>query len=293
MIISASRRTDIPAFYGAWFMNRVRAGFCTVRNPFNPAVESRVSLLPQDVAAIAFWTRWPAPLLPHLQELADRGLRFFFLFTITGNARAIEGRSPAPREAIDIFRKLSERLGPHRVIWRYDPIVLSPRTGVRHHGAAFRRLADQLRGATTRCIVSPLATYRKNAERLRAMPDPDLVPANDWQRAAPALIPRLSEIGRARGIALQSCASDVDFSPWGVPAGKCIDDAMLRQTFGLNAPARKDPSQRPACRCIASRDIGAYDSCLFGCAYCYATGTAAKARANHARHRPDGPALLP
>jgi hypothetical protein len=122
MIISASRRTDIPAFYAPWFMNRVRAGFCVVRNPFNPQQSTRVSLVPQDVDLIVFWTRNPKPLLPYLKELDSRGYRYYFLFTLLDYPSWLELSTPAVENSLECFKQLSELIGPQKVIWRYDPI---------------------------------------------------------------------------------------------------------------------------------------------------------------------------
>src|SRR5512135_950390 len=125
MIISASRRTDIPAFYSRWFMNRVRAGYCTVPNPFNANQVKRISLLPEEVDVIVFWTRNPRPLFPFLKELDVRGVRYYFQFTLLDNPRSIDPKTPPAESALQTFRALSEQVGPARVIWRYDPLVLS------------------------------------------------------------------------------------------------------------------------------------------------------------------------
>ncbi len=122
MIISASRRTDIPAFYAEWFMQRIRAGYCTVPNPFNRGQVSTISLAPEDVDAIVFWTRFPRPLLPHLDELDRCGYRYYFQFTLLDYPRSLETHRPDVRQAVEAFRTLAERIGPERVIWRYDPI---------------------------------------------------------------------------------------------------------------------------------------------------------------------------
>jgi hypothetical protein len=231
--------------------------------------------------------------MPHLPELERRGYRFFFLYTITGNARPFEGHAPAASEAVPAFLELADRVGADRVIWRYDPIVLTAQTDTGRHAAAFRQIATALAGATHRCIISPLTVYRKNAPRLGSLTEQGLGVYDDWRTAAPELIPTLAAISRANGMEIQSCASAADFSPWGVPAGKCIDDAWIRRVFGTEVSPRKDPSQRATCGCVVSKDIGAYDTCLFGCAYCYATRSTELARANFSRHRPDGPLLLP
>ena len=145
MIISASRRTDIPAFYAPWFMNRMRAGYCTVPNPFNRSQVSRISLRPEDVDVIVFWTRNPRPLLPALDELDDRGYRYYFQYTLLDNPRTLDPKSPPVDAAIATFQTLAERIGPARVIWRYDPSVLSSATGADFHLERYARIAAALR----------------------------------------------------------------------------------------------------------------------------------------------------
>ena len=169
MIISASRRTDLPAFYAEWFLNRIRAGYCAVPNPMNAAQVSCVSLRPADVDVIAFWTRHPAPLLPHLDELATRGYRSFFHYTLMDNPRPMEARTPPLPVALETFTALAARIGPERLIWRYDPIILSSATPVDFHIATYRRIAEALRGASQRCVISILDLYASIRKRLAAL----------------------------------------------------------------------------------------------------------------------------
>jgi hypothetical protein len=154
MIISASRRTDIPAFYSTWFMNRIRAGFVAVPNPYYPDRVARVSLRPDAVDAIIFSSRNPRPLFAYLDELDSRGFQYYFLITILGNPRQLDPKTPALTAAVDNFLKLSRRIGADRVIWRYDPIVLTNQTGIDFHLEQFQNIASALRDATHRCIIS-------------------------------------------------------------------------------------------------------------------------------------------
>ena len=152
MIVSASRRTDIPALYGPWFLERVRAGRCLASNPFNPAQQRYVSLRPEDVDAVVFWTKNPAPFLPVLQSLEDRGLRSVFLVTLNDYPHVFEPGVPPLAERIAAFARLCAMLGPGRVRWRYDPIVLGTLTPPAHHLRAFERLCRELAGLTDRVI---------------------------------------------------------------------------------------------------------------------------------------------
>ncbi len=292
MIISASRRTDIPAFYTPWFMNRVRAGYCTVPNPFNRAQVSRVSLEPADVSVIVFWTRHGRPLLRHLKELDDRGFRYFFLYTLMENPRWLDPKRPSLAAAVETFLRLSAHVGPERMIWRYDPIVPGTETSVAFHLETFRRIAGRLRGATRRSIISIVDIYRKNRGRMASLPGMGPACAGFSRPDREALLAGLSAIAREEGLLLTSCAEEAEVAASGIAPGKCIDSDYITGTFGVKTAAQKDPSQRRACGCVVSRDIGCYDTCLFGCAYCYATSSFKTAAKNHAAHRPDSPSLL-
>ncbi len=296
MIISASRRTDIPAFYARWFINRVRAGYCEVPNPFNANQVSRISLQPQDVDVFVFWTRNPKPLFPYLDELDLRGYRYYFQFTLLGYPRPLDGKSPSLKAAIAIFRELAERIGPERVVWRYDPIVFSNITGVDWHLEQYARIAEALRGATRRSVISLMTPYAKLKTRLSALARQGIHVTPFDGRHTPQfarLMRSLAKTAAANGMTIQSCASEHDLRPYGIRPGKCVDDDYIREVFGVEVGHKKDPSQRAACGCVVSRDIGMYDTCLFGCAYCYATRSFARSRRRFAAHAPWSPTLIP
>ncbi len=295
MIISASRRTDIPAFYAQWLINRVRAGYCTVPNPFNREQVSRVSLSPEDVDVIVFWTRSPRPLFPYLQELDERGYQYYFQFTLMNNPRQIDPGSPPVEVAISAFIELAQYVGPERVIWRYDPLVFSSITGAEFHLEQYKRIAGELRGHTFRSVISIMDEYSKIKKRLQQMasagagvlgPDPT---KDAWFRDC---IQGLVSIAVENGMEVTSCAEKLSLSSLGVHPGKCIDDEYIQREFGIQVGKTKDPNQRKLCGCVTSRDIGMYDSCLFGCQYCYATTSFDTARRNHASHQPDSPSLI-
>lgn len=290
MIISASRRTDIPAFYTPWFMGRLRSGYCCVPNPLNPLHVSTLSLRPEDVDVIVFWTRNAAPILPHLEELEERGYRFYFLVTLMDNPREIDPGCPPVKVASRRFQALADRIGPEKVIWRYDPIVPSSLTDPGFHKRVFADLAGRLEGCTRRCIISLMHPYRKVQKRFIEKG----IEVTPWaEKGLGELLGFLAEEARKRGMELFSCASPTDLERYGVPRGKCVDDAYIKEVFGLEVTHRKDPSQREACGCVVSKDIGMYDTCRFGCLYCYATSRFDRARANYRRHDPSGPSLVP
>jgi DNA repair photolyase len=292
MIISASRRTDIPAFYAEWMVNRVRAGFCTVPNPFNRHQVSRVSLRPADVEVIVFWTRNPRPLTPHLGQLDERGLRYYFQFTILGYPRELDPKSPPVAAAVEAFKTLSDRLGPSRVIWRYDPLIFTSLTTTDFHRENYGRLAEALRGSTRRSVVSVVDMYRKAERRLKSLDHtPAAVETWDPERMG-GLLRDLARLATANGMEIVSCAEEIDLACFGIRPGKCVDDAVIAEAFRIQVTPKKDATQRAACGCVVSRDIGMYDSCLFGCQYCYATQSFERARVNFDQHNPTSPSLV-
>ncbi|RMF73912.1 MAG: DUF1848 domain-containing protein [Acidobacteria bacterium] len=297
MIVSASRRTDIPAFYLDWWIGRLRARRVRVVNPFNARQQREVRLDPDAVDAIVFWTRAPGRLARALDAIRATGhRRLAALVTVTGYGPPLEPHGPSLRVAIDGFLRLAAALGPGAVRWRYDPIVLGPREPPARHAERFARIARALEGATDRVIVSFVDFYRKTERRLAT-----LVPGG-WpaERDAAAsargarLLADLVRIARAHGMHVTTCAEERDFGAAGAAPGACIDPGWLAGLFPERSfPRVKDRGQRPACRCAPSVDVGAPDTCLFGCAYCYATRSESAARARHARHDPAADTLVP
>ena len=286
--ISASRRTDIPAFYSDWFMTCVRRGAASWANPYSGAV-STVSLEPSETAAIIFWTRNFAPMLKHLPELEARGHRFLVHFTLTGLPRRYETHVPSARAAAGQMRALASRIGADRVCWRYDPILLTEACDREFHLANFTRLASLLKGATRRCTVSFAQIYRKLRRNFarRGVPLPAVEP--DERRA---LAGELAEIAADSGITLAACCSD-DLVGGRVQKARCVDRDAIRAIWpDLQVDAAAAPT-REQCGCSRSFDIGAYDSCLHGCLYCYATKDREIAAVRRERHDPTGAVLIP
>ncbi|MBN1944651.1 MAG: DUF1848 domain-containing protein [Bradymonadales bacterium] len=293
MIISASRRTDIPAFYSPWLLNRIRAGFCLVPNPFNTRQIRRVSLLPEEVDALVFWSKNPKPMMPILTELEERGFFYLFLFTLNDYPIELEPAVPPLEQRIETFRLLADRLGAARVIWRYDPILITPVTGYDFHATAFERLVQSLQGATGRVMVSIVDLYRKTVRRMAELKDDRFV-IDHQAEASPEMrqvLGHMAQVAQAVGIEVLTCAEETDYSAVGVRHGACID-ADLLASLGVHLTATKDPGQRAACRCAISRDIGMNDSCLHGCVYCYATRHSPDFLHKTLRHDPDSPFLL-
>lgn len=292
-VISASRRTDIPAFYGTWFMNRVRAGWCAVPNPFNTKQISRIEFEPESTL-IVFWTRWAKPFIKYIPELERMGYRFYFQYTVMDNPQAIDPKSPRIEKAIDAFCNLADIVGPERVIWRYDPILLSQATDHQYHIDRFSQIAKCLHKATKRVVVSIADNYDKAANRLKklAVAEPEFKYHSFQPERDLEMMKRLAKIANDYSIEIQSCAEEIDLQPSGIQPGKCIDDNLIAKLFGADVSHHKDKGQRKACGCIESREIGMYDSCLFGCVYCYATRSFKTAKQNHSTHDPESESLL-
>ncbi len=290
-VISASRRTDLPAFYWRWFMNRVNAGFCDVAHPWNAHRIRRVSLQPEDVAAVVFWTRNGRPMLPDAVALRRAGYAFYVHYTITGYPRELEPHAPSANEAVAALRALSEEIGSDQVVWRYDPIVFSGATPPAYHVDRFASLARRLRGATTTAVISLCDPYQRTLRRLAALSKDSVwgfQPGTGEVRAATA--GGLATIAAEAGMSLQSCAEQ-DLAVPGVIRGRCVDpDRIARLRPELVLALRSAPT-RPECRCVESIDIGAYDTCGYGCAYCYGTRSLATARRRQAEHDPNRPIL--
>ncbi len=272
MIVSASRRTDIPAQYADWFFNRLAAGFALVRNPMNPRQIRRVSLTPDAVEGFVFWTKNPAPMLDRLAAL--EGCPCLFHVTITAYGQDMEPGVPSKDSVvIPALRRLSGLIGPRRVIWRYDPVLLSGVYTVQEHVSRFAALARQLAPFTQTCVFSFLDSYRRTARTMARLGA--RAPSEQEQVQ---LAEAFAGAARPLGLRLCACCETVDLSTWGIAPARCIDAGLLGLSSG-RATAR-DRHQRPGCHCAPSVDIGAYDTCRHGCRYCYA-GAGGRAAAAH------------
>ena len=272
MVISVSRRCDIPRFAFGWFWERLADGFVDVKNPFNPRQVKRVSLLPPEAEVFAFWTRDPAFILRRAGELQERGYGFYVMTTLTAYPRVLEPNAPEPEVVIDTMRELARTITADRVIWRYDPVFLSDITGFDFHRRNFAWLAERLNGAVKRVIVSVYDEYRAAERRLAALEGRGLLRRMAHNEAARdglgQLFVELARIARAEGMEIQSCAEE-GLSAFGISAGACIDGEYLSSQFGIKAPGRDRGQGRPFCRCVQSVDIGSYGQCPAGCVYCY------------------------
>lgn len=285
MIISASRRTDIPAFYGPWFLKRLGEGYVLVRNPVNPRLVYRVPISAEQTRCIVFWTKNPGSLIGRLDELDSYRIPYYFLFTLTGYGTELERNLPDKRRILRTFLDLAGRLGPERVLWRYDPILFTRDYSPSVHIRLFRQLARELAGSTRRCILSYLTMYNKCRRNLDSVGLVEISPAGKRSLAL-----EIESIASGYDIQLYGCSCP-ELTEAGIPAGKCVDDSLISQITGQEFTGKKDRSQREACGCVESVDIGAYDTCVHHCLYCYANANSRTAQERHSSHDP-GSALL-
>lgn len=264
MILSVSRRTDVPNYYSAWFLERVKEGYLYVRNPMNHRQLSKIIISPETVEGMVFWTKNPAAMLPGLCAL--REYPYYFQFTLTGYGRDVEPGLPDKKTVlIPVFKKLSGQIGSHRVIWRYDPVFVNHRYTMEYHERAFSQIAKALEGYTHRVVISFLDVYEKTRRNMRGILEH--VPDETCMRS---LAGKFAAIASAHRIEIQTCAEEVDLSEFGISHGSCIDARLLEAIGNRAVNPRKASGQRGACGCCESRDVGTYHTCRNGCRYCYA-----------------------
>ena len=284
MIISASYKTDIPTFYGEWFRNRLRAGYCLTANPFNRKV-SRVELSREAVDAFVFWTKNPAPFLPTLCEVKERGYPFIVQYTINGYPRALETSVIDHQRAIETAWKIRNEHGPNVLVWRYDPIVFSSLTPHDFHVQNVEKLAHALKGATNEVVISVAQVYRKTKRNLEAAAAEH---AFEWEDPSVErkrqLVAALTAIAAQNGMQLTLC-SQLALAVPGTQEARCVDARRIELVSGQRLDT-KLKGNRPECGCYESRDIGEYDTCPHGCVYCYAVQERPLAQQRHREHDP-------
>ena len=283
MIINTGQRTDIPAFYSQWFANRLKEGFVCVRNPFDPSQVSRYRLDPSVVDVIGFCTKNPAPMFEYMDLLKDYGQYWFV--TITPYGRDIEPNVPDKHRILEDFKRLSDIVGIDSVGWRFDPILLSERYAAGYHLNAFEQIASALEGYTKTAVISFIDLYpkvRRNFPEAREVGKEDRI----------ALGKEMIRIASAHGMTVKPCAEGDELAEFGADCSGCMQIRDYEQAIGkrLNVPKRK--GAREECACYLSCDIGAYNTCLHMCRYCYANAEPEVVRANSRMHDPSSPFLI-
>lgn len=264
MILSVSRRTDVPNYYSEWFLNRIKEKYVYVRNPMNIHQVSKIDLSPEVIDCIVFWTKNPKPMLERLDEL--KAYKYYFQFTLTGYGTDIECNVPHKKEVvIPIFQELSNKIGKEKVIWRYDPIIFTEKYTPEYHLKAFEQIANALNGYTDKCVISFVDIYAKNKKSIEELKAKELNKKQllDFSK-------QLSMIASKNNMEIGSCAEIIDLEQCGIKHNCCIDQKLIESIIGCKINACKDKNQRKECGCIESVEIGTYNTCKNGCKYCYA-----------------------
>ncbi len=281
MIISASRRTDIPAFFSEWFMNRMEAQYAYVRNPMNIHQISKINLMPSIVDCIVFWSKNPKPIINKLDTLND-----YFQFTLNAYHKDFETNLPSLDERIQTFQALSALIGRQRVIWRYDPIILNNQYSINWHIKKFEYIAKQLCNYTEKVTISFIDLYSKISNNIKRQTIFELsyVQKN-------TIAKHLSEIAHSYHLKIDTCAEDIDLSTYDIDHARCIDDKLIAKLLDCSIDADKDKNQRLECGCVASIDLGFYNTCQNGCTYCYANHNADVRKRNFEAYDSSSPLL--
>ena len=297
MIISASYKTDIPTFYGEWFMNRLQAGFCKMVNPYSQQIY-RVDLTPESVDGFVFWTKNIGPFLKYLPEVQNMGYPFVVQHTITGYPRELEFRVSDFTRTIECMKALADLYGPHVAVWRYDPIVISSLTSSDWHRNNFEKLAKSLKGITDEVVVSFAQIYKKTRRNMDWAANEYGFIWSDHEAMTPGkvrgLISELAEISRSYGMRLKICSQKALLTPGITAEARCVDAERLERISGSSIADRVElRGNRKECGCFASKDIGEYDTCPHGCVYCYAVQNRELALSRFKEHDPTSEFLFP
>ena len=283
MIINTGMRTDIPAFYSTWLLNRIKEGYVLVRNPYYRQQVTRYSLSPEFVDCLAFCTKNPHPLISHLKEL-DKYKQFWFV-TITPYGKDLEPNVPDKKQVIDDFKKLSKHIGKNAVALRYDPILIAPNFSLEKHIIAFEKLLSQLQGYTEDVTISFLDMYdkvKRNAPNIRTLTDEE----------QNVIGQEFAKIGEKYGMVIHGCCEKAELEKFGIDISGCMSQEIVEKAIHNKLKIQKRQSQRAVCNCVLGNDIGEYNTCGHLCKYCYANANSVLVRQNMKRHIPTSPFLI-
>lgn len=294
MIVSVSRRTDIAAHYGDWFMNRIRDGYFYNVNPFNPKQIKGFSLAPYNVDALVFWTKNPQPMFKHLKTLEQMGYRSLFVYELNAYGETFEPGMPAVAERLRAFARLSDRLGKDKVIWKYAPIILSSQSDLNWHIEQFTNLANVLGRYTKRVMISFLKPTG-NPEWQAMVQSGQLETADltnpQYYEILLDFTKSLKEIASRANLHLEVCCESVDLTPVGIEPGACVSAEYLNRVFGLNLQQQNETEGGEHCLCTQMVDMGLYECCPSLCTYCYANKNSTIVMKNYEAHSPTAPML--
>ncbi|MBC8535426.1 DUF1848 domain-containing protein [Feifania hominis] len=284
MIINTGGRTDTVQYYTKWLLKRFEQGYVYSRNPLFPNRVTRYELSPDVVDCVVFCSKNYEPILADLPQITDR-FHTYFHYTITAYGRDVEPGVPSIEQSVKTLKKLSNLVGRQRVAWRYDPVLLTSKYTLEVHRKTFEQMASELTPYVDRCIFSFVEMYKKLTTNM-----PELQVLTEADKSA--LARTLGEIAAKYGLKLQTCGTNGDYTRYGIQASGCMTLEMIGRANGVVFKNLKHRGMRQGCHCIESRDIGAYDTCLNGCRYCYANKSPDKATQNFRQHDPDSPLLL-
>lgn len=327
VIISASRSTDIPAFYANWFFNRLAKGYCVWYNPFN---QQPMYISFKNCRVIVFWTKDPEPIIPYLPELDRRGIHYYFQVTLNDYMQdGFEPNVPPVARRVETFIKLSLLIGKEKVIWRFDPLIMTPNIGPRELLKRIWNIGNQLKGHTDKLVFSfiDVKIYRKVQsnlvkETMFSKEDVENAEANHAQRIE--IVEGLRKIRNAWhqegwNVEMATCAEDIDLEQYGIEHNRCIDGELMKRLFAddeelvyylhtLKWPERdlfgqlppipekkknvKDTGQRKICGCMVSKDIGMYNTCRHFCVYCYANTSKEVVLKNKDKHNDESESII-
>ncbi len=287
MIISASRRCDIPSFFGEWFINRLKNGYVLIQNPYNAHRFSKALLSTQTVDIIIFWTKNPIPFLKYLPEIDAMGYPYYFEFTLTPYGKETEKNLPDKEVLIDTFLELSKKIGKNRMVWRYDPIIIDDLHNLNYHEEKFAYLSKRLKGSFNRCVISFVDDYKNVTKRMNNAPAYDMSLQNIHH-----ISDVFSKIAERDNFEIYTCAETYNLEKYHIKHGACIDKDIIESILGFKIKAIKDKNQRNECLCLESIDIGTYNCCANGCNYCYALQSEKSALTNLKKHNITSPVLI-
>jgi hypothetical protein len=288
VIISASRSTDIPACYSDWFIKRLEIGYLVWINPFNR--KQTIYITFDNTRVIVFWTKNAEPLLKHLKTLDKLKLNYYIQFTLNDYVQEnLEPGIPSLSDRIETFKQISDIIGKEKVIWRYDPILVSNQLSLPMILSRIKNIGDQIHKYTNRLIFSfiDINQYDKVINNVASSGIRELTQNEIYDFSS-----QLSVINQSWGLLIGTCGEEIDLSHMGISAMSCIDGSLISNLFGsdsklmqyLSHHNKKDKGQRKSCLCIESKDIGQYNTCTNLCIYCYANRTKGEVNKNYSQH---------
>lgn len=275
VIVSASRATDIPAFYSDWFVNRIKEGYLIKFNPYNNR-PYKINFC--DTKFIVFWTKNPEPIIKHLPFFDSLGIRYYFQYTLNDYSREGYEKNVLPlKDRIETFKNLSDIIGKEKVVWRFDPLILSGKIALKDLLLRIENTGDEISNYTKRLVISFFDNYKSVEKNLKKFGFSDI---REFEKSEiTEFATGLSSLNKKWNLGLSACSEDISLLKYKITKGRCIDSNLIREICSddsfmlkyLEENSGKDKSQRPLCGCIPSTDTGQYNTCIHGCAYCYAT----------------------